>query len=420
MNHLQQMRGRPVPRRLGLPAWIERLAMSGITSGDQQVVRRQRLVNIFAYASAFNAFSQMAVLATQQFDRLLVSHSLFTALALAMLAVPRLHRVAPNLGAHVLTFLSLGAIALATWFYGRDAQIYVYFTLSGVLLLIFGIDNWRHYVAWLMVAATAMLACLELMPQSGVMPVTAGERNMLTVQAYSNTFAVMALVTFFAMSNLRRQEVELEIQYERSAALMNTVFPTSIVQRLTSGEEDRIADRIEGLSVLFADLVGFTTASHDLPPEQIIDWLDAMVRRFDALAAEHGVDKIKTIGDCYMAVGGIVGEPKQQAEALARLAQAMMEAQAETPALGSTKLALRIGLHFGSATAGVIGSTRFSYDVWGDAVNMASRLESHGIPGTIQVSDAFRAAAGANFAYTERGMVDIRGIGPVRTWLMNG
>lgn len=420
MNHLQQMRRQPAPQGLALPGWIERLAMSGISSSDQQIVRRQRLVNIFAYASAFNAFSQMAMLATQQFERLVVSHSIFTALALAMLSVPRLHRIAPNLGAHMLTALSLGAIALASWFYGRESQIYVYFTLSGVTLLIFGIDNWRHYLAWLAIAGTAMLACLQLLPQGGIMPVSNAERDLLTIQAYSNTFAVMALVTFFALSNLRRQEVELEVQYERSAALMNTVFPTSIVQRLTSGEEDRIADRIEGLSVLFADLVGFTTASRDLPPEQIIDWLDVMVRRFDALAAEHGVDKIKTIGDCYMAVGGIVGDPRAQAEALARLAQAMMAAQAEIPPLGGTKLTLRIGLHFGVATAGVIGATRFSYDVWGDAVNMASRLESHGIPGAIQVSDAFRAAAGSGFTYTERGMVDIRGIGPVRTWLLNG
>lgn len=403
---------------LNLPGWIESLAMNGIASSDQQVVRRQRLVNIFAYASAFNAFSQMAVLASQKFESLVLSHSIFTALALAMLTVPRLHRLGPNVGAHVLTFLSLGAIALASWFYGREAQIYVYFTLSGVLLLIFGIDNWRHYVAWLAVAGAAMLACLQLLPHSGFMPVTAGERDMLTIQAYSNTFAVMALVTFFALSNLRRQEVELEHQYERSAALMNTVFPNSIVQRLTSGEEDRIADRIEGLSVMFADLVGFTTASQDLPPEQIIDWLDVMVRRFDSLAAEHGVDKIKTIGDCYMAVGGLVGDPKQQAEALGRFAQALIVTQAGLPMLGSRKLALRVGLHFGRATAGVIGATRFSYDVWGDAVNMASRLESHGIPGEIQVSDAFRAAAGTGFSYTERGLVEIRGIGPMRAWLL--
>lgn len=418
MNNLQKMMRRAVPERAGLPNWAEKLAMGGITNSDQQVIRRQRMVNIFAYASGFNALSQVAVLGVYQFERLVVSHAIFTALALAMMSIPRLHRFSPNLGAHVLTFLSLVAITLATWFYGRDAQIYVYFTLSGMLLFIFGIDNWRHCAAWFVILATAMVACLALMPPVGVMPVTAAQRDMLSVQAYLNTFAVMGLVTYFALASLRRQEVELQVQYERSAALINTVFPPSIVQRLTSGEEDRIADRINGLSVLFADLVGFTTASRNLPPEQIIDWLDGMVRRFDQLAAEHGVDKIKTIGDCYMAVGGIRGKPEEQAAALGRFALAMMAAQAETPPLGSTKLTLRIGLHIGSATAGVIGDTRFSYDVWGDAVNMASRLESHGLPGIIQVSDDFRTAAGADFSYTERANVEIRGIGPMRTWLL--
>src|SRR5664279_4984408 len=203
-------------------------------------------------------------------------------------------------------------------------------------------------------------------------------REIMAAQTLLNALVVMSLVIFFAMATLRRAEVELEGQHVRSSALINTVFPPSIVARLTSGREDRIADRIDGLTVLFADLVGFTSAARDLPPEAIIDYLDDMVRGFDRLCAERGVEKIKTIGDCYMAVGGLTGDPRVQAIAAGNLARDILRLQAGRPALGGARLSLRIGLHTGSATAGIIGDTRFSYDVWGDAVNMASRMESHG------------------------------------------
>jgi len=230
---------------------------------------------------------------------------------------------------------------------------------------------------------------------------------------------VMSLVIFFALATLRRAEIELENQHARASALVDTVFPPSIVARLTSGREDRIADRIDGLTVLFADLVGFTRAARDLPPEEIIDYLDTMVRCFDQLCAEHGVDKIKTIGDCYMAVGGLSGDQRQQAIAIGELALDMLRALDRLPMLGGQKLALRIGIHTGSATAGIIGDTRFSYDVWGDAVNTASRMESHGLPNCIQVSEAFRDAVAGTFLLNERGIIEIRSLGQTRTYLLD-
>ena len=143
-----------------------------------------------------------------------------------------------------------------------------------------------------------------------------------------------------------------------------------------------------------------------------------MVRCFDRLCAENGVEKIKTIGDRYMAVGGLTGDLRGQAVATAKLALAILRSQADLPALGGKHLALRIGLHTGSATAGIIGDTRFTYDVWGDAVNMASRMELHGLPGRIQVSDAFRSIVQNAFCFDERGIIEIRGIGPTRTWFL--
>ena len=194
-------------------------------------------------------------------------------------------------------------------------------------------------------------------------------------------------------------------------------MPDAIAARLKASEA-RIADRIDTLSVVFADLVGFTAAGHDLPPEEIVGFLDGLVRAFDALAEQHGVEKIKTIGDSYMAAAGFDGRAQDGAIAIGRFALAVLDANAAHAPLGGRKLALRVGIHSGPATAGVIGDTRFSYDVWGDAVNVASRMESHGVAGRIQVSEAFRGLTGEVFAFEERGAMEIKGIGATRTYFL--
>ena len=228
---------------------------------------------------------------------------------------------------------------------------------------------------------------------------------------------INAALIFYALVLVNRAEVDLAQQYERSEALIATVMPAPIAARLKTSEE-RIADRIETLSVLFADLVSFTPAAHDLPPEQIVGFLDSLVRSFDTLAEQHGVEKIKTVGDSYMAAAGFDGRGRDGAIAIGRFALAMLEANARHAPLGTRKLDLRVGIHCGPATAGVIGDTRFSYDVWGDAVNVAARMELHGAPGRIQVSEAFRMLSGDAFTFEERGMLAIKGIGEVRAYFL--
>jgi len=196
-------------------------------------------------------------------------------------------------------------------------------------------------------------------------------------------------------------------------------MPDAIAARLKTSEQ-RIADRIDTLSVVFADLVGFTPAAHDLPPEEVVGFLDTLVRTFDALAEQCGVEKIKTVGDCYMAAAGFDGRAHEGAVAIGRFALAMFRANAAHGPLGSRKLDLRAGIHCGPATAGVIGEIRFSYDVWGDAVNMAARMESHGLPGRIQASEAFRVLTAQEFAFEQRGTVKIKGIGDVTTYFLSG
>lgn len=203
----------------------------------------------------------------------------------------------------------------------------------------------------------------------------------------------------------------------RSEALIEAIMPPSIAARLKSGEV-KIADGIENLSILFADLVDFTSAAKDLSPGEVVDYLDSLVCAFDALCETHGAEKIKTIGDSYMAVTGLYGEDVSGAIGIARLALAMLDIIDERPPLGSRRLKLRIGIHCGAVVAGVIGETRIAYDVWGEAVNMASRMESHGVPGRIQVSEAFYSLTGPSFIFEERGPINVKGLSASRTFFL--
>jgi adenylate cyclase len=407
------------PPKVYLPEWMDRLAAQGIVSQDPQVIRRQRLTNIFTYFSIFNAASNILLVSLQEFRAFLPAHAAIALMIVMALQIPRLHRISDNLGAHAVAGIDIFGTLLLAFSYGRDSQIYLYYTLTAVLLLVFGIENWRRYAPWFVLAAASLLVSLTLAPSEGLFATQNHRlREIIAMQTIFNALLVMSTVIFFAVANLRRAEIELEGQHARAKLLVDTVFPPSIVVRLTSGEEERVADRIDGLTVLFADLVGFTNAARDLPPEAVIDYLDDMVRAFDTLCATHGVEKIKTIGDCYMAVGGLNGDVQAQAIAIGKFAQDVVRFQATRPPLGGRKLPLRVGIHTGSATAGIIGDTRFTYDVWGDAVNVASRMESHGLPNRVQVSQAWCATAGDAFVIEPRGVIDIRSLGPTRTFLL--
>jgi adenylate cyclase len=171
--------------------------------------------------------------------------------------------------------------------------------------------------------------------------------------------------------------------------------------------------------VLFADIVGFTQLSASADPHDVLTLLNRLFSRFDELAERHGLEKIKTIGDAYMVVGGLPVPRDDHAEAVAEMALDMIR-EIESPADAAPPLQLRIGIDTGPVIAGVIGIRRFIYDVWGDTVNTASRMESHGLPGKIQVTERTYAALSDRYAFVERGVIDVKGRGPMRTWLLEG
>ena len=410
-------------RKLGiqLPRWLDRATSIGIISHDPQVVRRQRVTNVAAFATVGNTISHLIINSIHNFEGLLAIHIYNVAMMIAALLIPFLHRFGQHTAAIALLILLIGGNSFVVWMLGTASGLEIYFTLAGAILLFFGVENWKLFLPFLVATAVALLLALNLAPPDGmIQPGDQDLRTMLFGQAMINTFVINALIMFYALAALHRAEADLENQYARSEALVSAIMPHAVAERLKSGAEHRIADRIGTLSVLFADLVGFTSAAHELPPEQVVDYLDTLVRTFDTLAEQHGVEKIKTIGDCYMAIAGRDGPAVEGACALGSFALAMIEAMGASPTLRERRLGLRVGIHCGPATAGVIGDTRFAFDVWGDAVNTASRMESHSLPGRIQVSGAFRSVVGDVFLFEDRGPTDIKGIGTAQTFFLLG
>ena len=230
---------------------------------------------------------------------------------------------------------------------------------------------------------------------------------------------VAARRTFWQERVIAWQMSELASERDRSERLLLNVLPESIARRLQE-DSSTIADNFENVTVVFADLVGFTTYSATVPAEDLVARLDAIFSRFDAEADRLGLEKIKTIGDAYMVAAGLPEAHPDAAAAAARMALAMRDAIVEHNQGRPVPLGIRIGVHTGPVVAGVIGRRKFIYDLWGDTVNTASRMESHGAPGRVQISEATAAQLGEGFQLEARGSVEVKGKGAMKTFWLNG
>jgi class 3 adenylate cyclase len=210
---------------------------------------------------------------------------------------------------------------------------------------------------------------------------------------------------------------DLEDERAKSRRLLLNVLPERIVQRLEAGES-RIADRHESVTVLFSDFVNFTRIAAELEPQVLIDELNELFSGFDEVCNRNGVEKVKTIGDAYLVVGGLAGGG-DAAAAVAETALGMCAFVAGR-AGGRARWRIRVGIHAGALVAGIVGTSRFAYDVWGDTVNTASRLETTSEPGGIHVSAEVAALLEPRFVCEPRGVVDLKGKGTVETYFLVG
>lgn len=218
---------------------------------------------------------------------------------------------------------------------------------------------------------------------------------------------------------LEEQNALLRLEREKSERLLLNILPKAIAAQLKESST-AIAEHFDEASILFADIVGFTPLSAQLSASELVSLLNQIFSEFDKLATLHGLEKIKTIGDSYMVVGGVPIPQRDHAQAIAQMALDMQQAIAQFQTQTGEPFQIRCGIATGPVVAGVIGTTKFIYDLWGDAVNIASRMESQGLPGQIQVTAETYHQLKSNYILTERGTVSIRGKGEMLTYWLTG
>jgi guanylate cyclase len=270
---------------------------------------------------------------------------------------------------------------------------------------------WPWFGAFVVTIAISLVLAEVVRPDGADLP-----------SAFVKTFDVLNIVavSFVAMLLLVTFARGREAAQERVEALLLNILPDEVAERLQE-DPSTIADHFDEVSILFADVVDFTPMSSRLDAREVVGLLDRLFTSFDELVDRYDVEKIKTIGDCYMVAAGVPRPRADHAQALAAVALEMREcAQACLPESSSLDLRLRIGISSGPVVAGVIGRRRFLYDLWGDTVNMASRMESHGSPDTIQMTRSTRELLADDFVTESRGLVEVKGKGEVETWVLVG
>jgi class 3 adenylate cyclase len=246
--------------------------------------------------------------------------------------------------------------------------------------------------------------------------------DVLEVVSEGRIFAVLVKNVYeFNFINLHGTDITAARMVEAANAenerLLLNILPAPIAARLRAGERV-IADRFDDVTLLFADIVDFTTMSSEMSPAELVDILNDVFSLFDELVDRHRLEKIKTIGDAYMVVGGLTDDPEDHTARVAAMALDLTTAVARVKRRSGAAITIRIGMHRGPVVAGVIGTKKFIYDVWGDTVNVASRMESHGVPGRVQVTAAVVDRLQGAFDFEPRGAVEIKGKGRLQTWYL--
>ena len=315
--------------------------------------------------------------------------------------------------------LSYGTPILITawllYLYGYDPAD-SWMTITGFMmisLILFGVRE-RIYLAGALLTGLVCMLVLALLPRFVTLPgrYSVGPELTFMIDWFFSPviFCFMALVARMIYRNSILAEA-------RADQLLLNILPAGIAERLKEGEES-IAERFPEASIIFVDVVNFTRLSSQLEPREVVKMLDSVFRRFDAVSESHGAEKIKTIGDGYMAATGVPRVDPRHASNAARTALAFCECIREAASELNLDLEIRVGIHCGPVVAGVIGRKKFIYDMWGDTVNVASRMESHGEEGKVQVSRTFRDLLGDEFEFSEPRKIEIKGKGSMETFFL--
>lgn len=266
-------------------------------------------------------------------------------------------------------------------------------------------------------AVVGLSAVVMVEPEVPETVAASGWQSLVLIGNVASVALFAAVVALYYRRRVDRAEAELAEQHARADALLLNILPSETAERLKAGERD-IADDAGDVSVLFADIVGSTSLADALPPSELVAILNRVFSAFDDLTDHYGLEKIKTVGDAYIAVGGLPTPDPDHLTSAANLALALRDEIRRDTGPGRGLLQVRLGLHAGPVVAGVIGKRKFSYDIWGDTVNIAARMESTGLPGEIQVTATVQERLQGQFDFQRRGAIDVKGKGKMETFLL--
>jgi adenylate cyclase len=383
----------------------------------EKVARRLRTVNIGTrLATAFHAF--FAALSFAYFTQFWLFALAHMVAMLLFAGVPLLHRLGPQVGpVATLVLFYLEAIAY-TCLAGTGAGVQFYFLLGVALTMLY--VGPEHIVVT--TASAAMAAALIIVMQltvpddTGLLPWSLMVTALVTNAVVS--CGTLLLIASYVLGEIARAETAAEREYERSERLLTNILPLPIAARLKNEGNVVIADRHNEASILFADMEGFTAQASDTAPEDLVKFLNRVFSDFDRLVERHRLEKIKTTGDAYMVISGVPMSRPDHAQALAVLALEMREAATGWRDPRGRNVPIRIGISSGPVVAGVVGTRKFFYDVWGDAVNVAARMETTGVAGKIQISQDTYERLRDEFVLESRGEIEVKGKGMMPTWFL--
>ncbi len=399
--------------------WVRDLGVEGYAPVARRRLQQVNVLNAFMIASyvTFAAFYALLDLSALKWLILAVLANLPF-----FLVPPFLHRYSEIAAATYLSIHAAFALLVLASIAGSSAGIHYWLLAGGTLILFYGTG--RLIIA---LAVTGLLIgtflFIELwVPESTRWsPMTPDIANLIKNIAATGGALLVASFVYLALRMAEQAETALESEYARSETLLRSIMPAGIASRLKSNPQAIIADKYDQVTLLFADVVDFTPRASALSPEELVAFLNRIFSSFDALAEKHGLEKIKTIGDAYMVAAGLPeAQPDQMARA-AEMALDMLEAVHGLSREMGEEVAVRIGIHTGPAVAGVLGKRKLFYDVWGDTVNTAARMEAYGLPDRIQVTEAVYELLREDFAFDRRGeMIHVKGKGPMQLYFLLG
>lgn len=396
-----------------LAPWLIRLVEAGTHGYPPDTKRRLMILNMIAYLIAITTFVYFLQQAVLDYDRYWPIVHINLAIVVVVLLVPFMHRFGPAVGALLIFATECAALLAFSYYLGRDSGVHIqYIAFAAGAFVVFGLGQlWLIVPSILVALVLHLIAWFWFPPEAAALPTEQAVLDSMYIQAAVTTFGLISAAIYYAFRLAETARAETE-------ALLRNILPDTVVERLKARPAEPVADTFEEASILFADITGFVPLAHRLGARETVALLNTLVSRFDALAERHEVEKIKTIGDAYMVASGVPEPHPHSAARLAHMALAMIEAVERTREETGFDINMRLGMATGPIMAGVIGRRKFTYDIWGDAVNLAARLESTSQPGRIHLCPITQARLTAAFHTEPRGAIDIKGVGSKETWFL--